>query len=271
MTIFQAIILGIIQGVTEFLPISSSAHLVIVPFLFNWQIPEEQVFPFDVLVQVGTLVAVIIYFRKEIWRLIVGFFRACLERRWDDDQFRLGINLVLASIPAGILGLAFNDLIESFFHQPGVTGIFLLVTALILFIAERLGKRQNQMEAISKGDAILIGLAQAFSMLPGISRSGATISTGMLRNLKREDAARFSFLMSIPVMAMAGLMSSLDLVQMPNLNTFLPVMLVGFLVAGVVGYLAIHWLLKFLKTKPLYIFSIYCTVVGILIIVLYYG
>ncbi len=271
MTIIQAIILGIIQGITEFLPISSSAHLVIVPFLFKWDLPEQQVFPFDVLVQVGTLAAVIIYFRKDIWRLVAGFIQSCVKRQWDDAQFRLGINLILASIPAGILGLALNDFIESLFHQAGVSGIFLLVTALFLFIAERLGKRQKSMEGISKVDALLVGFAQAFAMLPGISRSGATIATGMLRNLKRDDAARFSFLMSIPVMFMAGLLSSLDLLQMPEVGTFLPVMLVGFFVAGVVGYLAIHWLIQYLRTKPLYLFSIYCAVVGIVIVVLYYG
>ena len=271
MTILQAIILGIVQGITEFLPISSSAHLVLVPYIFDWQLPADQIFSFDVLIQLGTLVAVIVYFRKDLYELIVGFFSALLKRDWGSGSFRLGILLILASVPAGIIGLALKDLVEKVFHHAGITGLFLIVTAGILLLAERLGKRERTAGEQKWGDALIIGLFQALSIFPGISRSGATIAGGMLRNLRREEAARFSFLMSIPVLFMAGLVSALDLGGSADLSGFLPVLLVGFFVSALVGYASIHWLLSFLKTRPLYVFSIYCAVIGLITIVLFYG
>ena len=271
MTILHALVLGIIQGLTEFLPISSSAHLVIVPFIFNWEFPAEQVFPFDVLVQMGTLVGVIVYFFKDLVKLVVGFFSAVRSKDWQDEQFRLGINLVIATIPAGIIGLLFNDLIEEVFHHPGVTGIFLLFTALFLFLGERLGKRTKSMLELKWLDALIFGIGQALAVFPGISRSGATMSAGMLRKTKRDDAARFSFLMSIPVMLMAGVFSAVDIGSLPDLNTFLPVLLVGFLTSLVVGYVSISWLLRFLRTKSLYPFVIYCAVLGIVTIICFYA
>jgi undecaprenyl-diphosphatase len=270
MTIFQAIILGIVQGLTEFLPISSSAHLVIVPFLLDWQFPPEQVFPFDVLVQLGTLVGVIVYFWKDLVQLVTGSLSALKTRDWQHDQFRLAKNIVIASIPAGLIGLLLKDLVEQAFHNPGVTGIFLLVTAAIMFTAEKLGKRRKGIGAVTWLDAIVIGFGQALAVFPGISRSGATISSAMLRDFKRDDAARFSFIMSIPIMLLAGVYSAVDMGSLQDLDSFLPVLLAGFVAAAIVGYFSIFWLLRFLRTRTLYPFVWYCLAAGLLTIFLFY-
>jgi undecaprenyl-diphosphatase len=259
MSLLQAIILGIIQGLTEFLPVSSSAHLVIVPFLLGWQIPADQSFPFDVLVQMGTIVAVIVYFRKDLWGIVVAFVRGLLERRpFADPQARLGWLLIVATIPAGLAALTIKDQVEAAFNSPAATGAFLLVTAVLLAAAERIGHRSRPFSSIGWLDAIWIGLAQAVALFPGISRSGSTIAGGMARQLDRPAAARFSFLMSVPVMLAAGL------------SSFLPSMAIGFVTAGVVGYLSIRWLLSFLVRHSLDVFAIYCAAFGLLTLAVYF-
>jgi len=263
MNIFQALILGIIQGITEFLPISSSAHLVITPYLLGWKIPEEQIFPFDVLVQVGTLVAVIIYFRRDLWNIILAVLVGIKNRKpFEDAQSRLGWYILLGTIPAGIFGLLVKDIVEQAFNSPRATAFFLIGTAILLIAAEKLGQRNRELDSLTWKDALLIGTAQALAVFPGISRSGATITGGMLCNFERRTAGRFSFLLMIPVMLAAGLLSLLDLYGVPDLFSFLPSILIGFITAGVVGYLAIHWLLSFLGKHSLYIFSIYCAVLA---------
>ena len=267
----QAIILGIIQGITEFLPVSSSAHLVLTPYLFGWQIPEQYIFPFDVLVQMGTLVAVLIYFRRDLIDIVVAVVKDLLDRQvYTPPKARLGWYLILASIPAGILGLALKDTVESVFKNPQITAAFLLGTAALLVVAERVGKRSRQIESIRWLDALVIGFSQALALFPGISRSGATIAGGMVRNLDRTSAARFSFMMSIPVMLAAGLVGLVELINLPDLSSFLPSMGIGFLVSAIVGYASIHWLLKFISHRPLYPFAIYCTLVAFFILVFSY-
>lgn len=263
MSWLQAVILGIIQGLTEFLPVSSSAHLVIVPYLLGWDIPPAQAFVFDVLVQVATLVAVIIYF----WSDLIGIFLAVINglvhrRPFDDPKARMGWYLVLATIPAVIAGVIIKDAVEAAFGSPVATSFSLYITAGMLFLAERLGKRERTMAQINWLDALWIGLFQAVALFPGISRSGATITGGMLRKLDRPDAARFSFLMSVPVMIGAGLVTTLDLLEIPNFTALLPVYLPGFLAAAVVGYFAIRWLIGFLTHRPLYWFAAYCVFIA---------
>ena len=263
MSIFQAIILGIVQGLTEYLPISSSAHLVIVPYLLGWTLPADQVFPFDVLVQVGTLVAVIIYFWKDLWAILKSWVSCLIKRNpFAEQDARMGWYLILATIPAGILGLLLQHQVESVFQNPIGTASFLLVTAALLVAAEHFGKRSRQFGAIDWKDALWIGAWQAISIFPGISRSGSTISGGMFRNLDRNSAARFAFLMSVPVMLAASLVSLLDLRKVSHLSSFLLPMAIGFTVAAVVGYFSIRWLLSFVARRPLYIFSIYCAALG---------
>ncbi len=266
MTFLQALILGIIQGLTEFLPISSSAHLVLTPYLLNWSIPEAQIFPFDVLVQLGTLVAVIVYFWKDLWGIITAFVRGLVQRRpFADPQSRLGWLLILASVPAGLAGVLIKDIVDAAFHSPTVTAGFLLVTAALLVVAEKIGRRTRSLEQLNWKDALWIGFAQVLALFPGVSRSGSTIAGGMTRHIDRRSAGRFSFLMSIPVMLAAGGLSVLDLLEMPDLASFLPVLAVGFVTAAVVGYLSIAWLLRFLTRNTLYGFAVYCVLLSALV------
>jgi len=263
MTIFQAIVLGVIQGLTEFLPISSSAHLVIVPYFLNWKIASETAFVFDVLVQIGTLTAVIFYF----WRDLVAIASAWLRGLWTKKPFvetpaRMGWYLILATIPAGVFGLFLKDQVEAAFSSPNKTAIFLFVTAAFLFIAERFGSPDRSFTQIEWKDAVWIGFFQVFSLFPGISRSGSTITGGMLRKLDRPTAARFSFLMAVPIMVAAGAAASLDLLRMENIASLGPILLAGFVTSAGVGYLAIRWLLFYLSRRHLYGFTIYCMIVG---------
>ncbi|PKO13569.1 MAG: undecaprenyl-diphosphatase UppP [Chloroflexi bacterium HGW-Chloroflexi-10] len=270
MTIWQAIILGIIQGLTEFLPVSSSGHLVIAPYLFGWQIPESQIFPFDVLVQWGTLLAVIIYFRKDLWGIVRDFLVGIFQKKpFGSTNARMGWYLVIATIPAVVIGFLFKDAIEQVFHSVLATALFLLVTAGLLIISEKIQKTSKDLSKMNWVDALVIGFCQVLSILPGVSRSGSTIAGGLFRNIHRTEAARFSFLMSIPVMLGAGLLSLDDLFEIPNLLSFAPSMVVGFISAAIVGFLSIHWLLKFLNKNKLIYFAYYCIILSVLTVIIF--
>jgi len=269
MTIFQSILLGIVQGLTEFLPISSSGHLVIVPYLLGWEIPVKDAFVFGVLVQVATLVAVIAYFWRDLVMMIKGFYNGIKTKKpLEDSQSRLAIWIIIATIPAGVFGLLVKDIVEAAFSNARVTAILMFVTAILLVIAERVGARRRNLEDMDWKDALWIGFFQALAIFPGVSRSGATITGGMTRDLQREPAARFSFLISIPVMLAAGFLALLDLFKIPNPLDSLLVYIPGFIAAAVVGYLTIRWLLRYLTHHPLYVFAIYCAVVGTLTLIL---
>ena len=270
MTFIQALILGIIQGLTEFLPISSSAHLVIAPFILGWTFPEQQVLPFDVLVQLGTLLAVIIYFWADLWAIIKAFIQGLVKLKpFADPLARQGWLLILASIPAGLAGLLLKKAVDQAFQSVVITGVFLLVTALLLTAAEWIGKRRRSMETLNWLDAVIMGIGQALAIFPGISRSGATMSAGLARDLDRTAAARFSFLMSIPVMLAAGAVEIKDVLDIPGLSGMLPMIGVGFIAAAIVGYLSIRWLLRFITTHSLRPFAVYCAGLGLLVIILY--
>ncbi len=264
MTILQAIILGLVQGLTEFLPISSSAHLVILPYFLNWQLPAKEMFIFDVLVQIGTLVAVIIYFRRDLLYITLSFLKQLFKLKpFATHESRMGWLLIIATIPAGLAGFFLKDLVEKTFTSPLFTGIALIVTALIMFLAEKVSLKLGEIQDIHFLDALIMGLMQILAIFPGISRSGTTISGGMFTHLKREVAGKFSFLMSIPIMVAAGGLSVYDMVtEVPNLIDFLPIMAIGFLTAVIVGYIAIRWLIQFLIRHSLAYFSIYCLILG---------
>ncbi len=265
MSILQALILGIVQGLTEFLPISSSAHLVLVPFFFGWVFPQDQAFAFDVIVQLGTLAAVIVYFWKDLWQIIRGFIQGILTRKpFESLESRLGWYLILATIPAGLFGVLIKSQVEAAFGSPFATGLFLLATAGLLIAGEQLGKKERGLGSLSWLDALVMGLGQAAAVFPGISRSGATISAGLLRGLDRPSAARFSFLMAVPIMIAAGGFSILDLIKLPDLGSFLLPLGAGFLAAAVVGFLAIHLLLKLISRASFTGFALYCIGLSIL-------
>lgn len=264
MTIMQAIILGILQGLTEFLPISSSGHLVILPFFLDWQLPAKEMFIFNVLVQIGTLVAVIFYFRKDLTAIVSNFFKQLFAGKpFATHSARMGWLLIAATIPAGLAGVFLQDLVERAFTSPLVAGIALLVTAVLMILGEVISQNIGDAEDITFLDALVMGLMQSLALFPGISRSGSTISGGMMRHLRRETAGKFSFLMSIPIMLAAGSLSTYQMVtEVPNLADFLPIMAIGFLTAMIVGYAAIRWLLSFLVNHSLIFFSIYCILLG---------
>ncbi len=269
MTLLQTILLGIIQGLTEFLPISSSGHLVILPRLLGWNLPAQDAFIFDVLVQVATLLAVIAYFWNDLWRIARAFARGAVRRRpFEEADSRMGWYLILATIPAGAVGLLIKDQVEAAFASPRAAGAFLLLTAALLTAAERLGKRSRGMETFSWGDALAMGAAQVLAIFPGVSRSGSTIVGGMLRDLERPAAARFSFLMSVPVMLAAGALALKDLLALPHLAQVLPPFLAGFAAAAIVGYWSIRWLLGYLTRHSLYAFAVYCALLGLLVLAL---
>jgi undecaprenyl-diphosphatase len=267
MNVFQSILLGIVQGLTEFIPVSSSGHLVIIPYLFGWEIPPDQAFVFDVLVQVATLVGVFAFFWRDVKAIILAMFAGVRHRQlFIDPMARLGWFVILATIPASLAGIFLKDTIEAFVDVPVYSALFLMFTAILLIIAERVGKRSRQLDSMSWKDALIIGLFQVLALFPGVSRSGATISGAMRQNFERPAGARFSFIMSIPIMFAAGFISFFDLLAFPNLPQLLPVFIPGFIAAGVVGYLVIGWLLHFLSRYSLYYFAAYCIALGILTI-----
>jgi undecaprenyl-diphosphatase len=262
MTVLQSLLLGILQGLTEFIPVSSTAHLLIGQKLFG--IPaSDAMFSFLVLVQLGTILSLIIYFWKDLWEIVKAFF----SKPYSTPQNRLAWYIIIATIPALIFGYLLKSVVETLFSTPLLeAGIRLLITAILLSMAERLGKRDHTLEKMTWLDALLVGIAQVLAVFPGASRSGTTISAGLARGLDRRSAARFAFLMSIPVMLAAGGYQSLDLFKMPGIGTFLPVLVVGFVAAGIVGWLAIKWLLGYLNKHSLYIFAGYCAVVGLIVL-----
>lgn len=269
MSILQSIILGIVQGLTEFLPISSSGHLVIVPRLLGWEIDPEAAFVFDVLVQVATLLAVFAYFWNDLLAIAKSWIGNLLRGQpFADQEARLGWYLLLASVPPGAIGLVLKDLVESAFASLIATGLALWITAGLLILAERAGKRVRKMEDMTWTDALWIGFFEALAIFPGVSRSGATIAGGMTRDYERPAAARFSFLISIPIMLAAGLLAGTDLAAMPNVGSLLPTYLPGFVSAAVTGYLSIRWLLGYLTHRPLTIFAVYCSIAGTVAILL---
>lgn len=274
MNIIQAIVLGIVQGLTEFIPVSSSGHLVLVPWALGWPNPGLL---FDTMLHWGTLAAVVIYFWRDWIDIIGGFFRTLIMRgpwsttpggRLADPGGRLAWAIVIGTIPAVLIGFLFKDLVESLFNSPAVVGAFMLVTAAILALSERYGRRERPLDWINIPDSVAIGLAQAAAIAPGLSRSGATISAGLARGLNRESAARYSFLLATPVILGAGLLQLFDLIRGTEpATTSAPAVVAGTLAAAIAGYLCIRFLLAYLRRGKLYPFAIYCAVVGALVIV----
>ncbi|MGD2040159.1 MAG: undecaprenyl-diphosphatase UppP [Anaerolineae bacterium] len=264
MNIIQAIVLGVLQGATEFVPVSSSGHLVLVPWLLGWDSPG---LVFDTVVHWGTLVAVLAYFWRDWWELITAWLTGLVRWDWRDRQARLMWLLILGTLPAAVIGFLLEDLFESLFGAPGWVSLFLLVTAGLLSVSEWLGKQSRDTGDLRSRDALYIGLGQAAAIAPGISRSGATIAAGLLRGVRRADAARFSFLLSTPIIFGAGLFKLTDLFSAPDALAQLPLLAVGFLAAALSGYLCIRFLLRYLQRGKLYPFAIYCACFGIFCLV----
>jgi len=285
MNLLQAIILGIVQGLTEFIPVSSTGHLVFASrYTELYGGNPEQITATMAVIQLGTLAAVFVYFASDIWNISVAFIRdhfAFLAGRknnfsgtngirpiWMSDDSWLGWMIVVGSIPVGIIGLAFKDVIEGALTKNlWLIGTMLIVVAVLLAIAELVGKQRKNIKEVGILDALLVGFSQVLALMPGASRSGSTIMGGLFAGLKRETAARFSFLLMIPAITASGLLELYEAWHILPDDSWTP-LLVGTIVAGIVGYLAIWFLLAFLKKHSTGIFIGYRIVLGVVILVL---
>ena len=266
MTILQSVILGLIQGIGEFLPISSSGHLIIIPWLFGW---PKHALSFDVMLHWGTLFAILIYFRNDWSKLLKEGFFSLRERSLKGPiERKLIWFIIVATIPAAIFGIIFEDKAESIFRNPllvaGALGLF----GFIIYVAERIGKKKRTIQDLKMTDTILIGLSQALAIIPGVSRSGATMSQGLFLNLKRDQAARFSFLLSAPLIFGAGLVELRKILQGTCDASLIPLIL-GFIASFISGIISIHFLLGFLKRNGFNIFVVYRLIFALLIIGLF--
>ena len=255
MNLPAAILLGIVQGLTEFLPVSSSAHLILARAFFGWEAPPGFGLAFDVALHVGTLAAILIYFRREVGGMaaaVPGVFA-----REPDPHAALVRQIAVGTLPVVIVALLFNDVIEQVLRTPGVAAGALAVGALVMVAAERTGPRSRDERSLSWLDAVLIGCAQASALIPGVSRSGATIAIGMFLGFRRDAAARFTFLLAIPAMLAAAGKEALELRHLP-LGADAPMLfVVGTLVSGSVGYVTITYFLRFLAVNRLDVFAYY--------------
>jgi undecaprenyl-diphosphatase len=264
--LFQALILGIVQGATEFLPISSSGHLVLLPAALGWDSPP---LVFDTTVHLATLVAVVAVFWRDLVRLFVAWLRGLYRRQpFQTIESRLAWFIILGTVPGILTGFFLEKTFESLFASPPAAGAFLLLTALLLILAEVVGRRYREFSKVTWLDSLLIGIGQAAAIAPGLSRSGTTIAVGLFCGLTRDTAARFSFILSIPIIAGAGFMQLATLISHGDISTQAPELAIGFLAAGIFGYAAIRLFLAYLRKRPLYPFAVYCVVVGVLSLIL---
>lgn len=263
MTLWQTILLGILQGATEFLPVSSSGHLVIVPHVLNWPDPGLTL---NVILHLGTLVAILVYFWSDLWRLALAALKSLRTRRLDDPDARLAWAIVVATIPGAVLGVLLEDFFEQLFGIPTWAAAFLLVTAALLLISEYFAKRELPITAVSWWHALWIGLAQALAIVPGLSRSGSTIAAGLLLGYRREDATRFSFLLSVPIVLGGGLYQVYKLLRAGVDVVQLQIFGAGFLAAAITGYLAIAGLLMLVRRRSLWPFAVYCVTFAVLVL-----
>jgi len=262
MTSFESLVLGIVQGVTEFLPISSTAHLRIVPALLGWSDPGAA---YTAVLQLGSLLAVVGYFLPELWKMLRAAFASVRDRsRPAERPARELLYLVVGTIPAGLAGVAFRHAIEGSLRSLWVIATALIVVALLLAVVERRARHVREFDEITLRDALLIGCAQAFAIIPGVSRSGSTLMAAMALGLKREAAARFSFLLSVPVVAAAGVFEMPKVLRAHDLHA--STLAIGLIAAAISGYASIAWLLRFLRARSTVPFIIYRVILGLALI-----
>ncbi len=254
MNVLMSIVLGAVQGLTEFLPISSSGHLVIIPWLFGW---KDMGLAYDAALHLGTLLAILTFFFWDWVKIIKEYNKPLL---W---------LIILGSIPAGLAGLKFESLFETVFRSPLLIGGLMLAMGLVLLLAERMGSRKREMSSISLWDSIVIGVSQCLALMPGVSRSGITITSGLFLGLDRRSAARFSFLLSTPIILAAGLMKTKYLLHSAHSGEQLLVLFAGIVTSSVVGFFAIKYMLRFLEKHSYYIFVWYRIVVGLAVMLIW--
>ena len=268
MDLWHAALLGIVQGLTEFVPVSSSGHLILARYLLGLPGEDQIGFVFDVLVQMGTWVAVIVYFRQELLAIARDMLANIFQRKPATSEARIGWLVILATVPAVVVGWLLKDSMNGSLSSLTATGIFLFGKTILLAAAELIGRHNEGVEDMKASDALWIGAAQVLGLLPAISRSAATMFGGMTRDLRRRQAARFAFLMAVPVMPAAALVALLQLESLPSAADLVAPVIVGFVAAAIIGYITIRWLLHYLANRSLYPFAIYCAVLGALVLIL---
>ncbi|OCR01699.1 undecaprenyl-diphosphatase [Oscillatoriales cyanobacterium USR001] len=266
-SILQAIVLGIVQGLTEFLPISSSAHLKVVPLALGWGDPGVA---YTAVIQLGSIAAVLWYFREDLTSIVTGAYKAIVESKYDSQDFRMALGIGLGTLPIIFFGLLIKVFVTDFDRSPlrslMAIAIASIVMSLLLGIAEKFGKRQRDFEKLTVGDGVLMGLAEAMALVPGVSRSGATLTAGLFMGLERGAAARFSFLLGIPAITLAGLVELKGALGAGLGDAGVVALAVGTVSSAVFSYLAIAWLLKFLQTQNTWVFVWYRLSFGIAIL-----
>ncbi len=277
MNLIQAILMGIVQGLSEFLPISSSAHLVFTSNFYKVfkHIPisahsSEEIFC-DIMLHLGTLIAVLFYFRKDIWEICKAFFLACKNRNFTDHKAKLALYIVIGTIITGFMALPLNDFAEQLVFHPAFVGGLLIITGGTLFLSEYLSsQKDNKSESVSFKQALLIGIAQGLAVLPGFSRSGWTMAAGLFSGLNRETSARYSFLLSIPIILGASMVYPLVEINMSEIAGYnWTAILAGTIISCIVGYLCIKYFMKFISKFSLNIFGCYCVLMGIFTIIFF--
>jgi undecaprenyl-diphosphatase len=269
----EAIILGLIQGLTEFIPVSSSGHLIIIPKLLGW---KDMGLTFDVALHLGTVIALIAFFWRDWVKIITQFYSHVVKRK-DYIEMEAGgshgrqmIPIIIACVPAALVGYKWNDYIEETLRNPYIVIIPMVVVGLVMLLGEKLGRRNRPMGQMTYKDYIIIGLAQAMALFPGVSRSGATITAGLFLNLEREAAARFSFLMSMPIIVAAALLQFYkNFLKVGVTSSELAVFAVGLITAAISGYLAIRFLMNFVQKRSLAAFAIYRFAFAVLVLLIY--
>lgn len=267
MTIFQAIVLGAVQGFTEFLPVSSTAHLILLPWALGWPDPGLS---FDVALHLGTLVALLIYFRAD-WIALIGSALGILRGRTQSPDARMVMFIVVATIPGAVAGALFEHKVEDALRSPAVIAMMLIAMALVLIVSEWVGHRKKGLDDITWSDAIAVGIAQAFAIIPGVSRSGVTITAGLFKSFKRDTAAKFSFYLSTPIIAGAVAKKMLDIVKEHAGLAELTPFIAGIVASGIVGYIAIAFMMRYLQTHNTYLFVFYRIALGIVVLLAFWS
>lgn len=268
-SLWQSIILGIIQGLTEFLPISSTAHLKVIPILLGWGDPGVT---FTAIIQLGSIVAVISYFREDLIQIFSGMATALQTKNYKSQEFRLFIGIMLGTIPIVFFGLLLKKYVPDFDNSPlrslTAIGIASIVMGLLLGVSEQFGSHKRDFKRLSVQDGLLMGLSQSLALIPGVSRSGSTLTAGLFLGLERATAARFSFLLGIPAITLAGLVELKDALTPSLPNSDIIALIVGVISAGVVSYISIAWLLKYLQQQNTWLFVWYRLAFGMSLLVL---
>ena len=269
MTFIHAILLGIVQGLTEFIPVSSTAHLFIFSNLLGLS-DDKSIFSFNVIIQLGTVLAMLAFFWKDIWQIVKAFLLGIKNKKpFEDFHARLGWLIIIATIPALVAGFLLQEFVKQMSADSLLwAGIRLLFTAILLFVVEYFDKKNRTLESATWLDALTVGLFQVLAIFPGASRSGSTMAGGMLRGFDRPSAARFAFLMSAPILLAAGIYESVEVITLPNTTEFMPILITGFITSAIVGWMSIRWLLNYLRNHSLYIFAGYCLIAGVVVLFL---